>query len=147
MSKYDIACFSGPNDLTVKKSEIMSIFNNGRYVEGTEKLFQTITIKLLTPRGSVLSDPDDGTELLNNLWLGKINRTNMRQHLSVALNDVLNYLRTNQQESDGPNEIVSRLDIKTIEIIDGTLIFNVTVVTNGGSSDLQIPVAMSENRN
>lgn len=108
--------------------------NGGLLIAGVQKMAQRYFITLLTPSGSVLHRPTQGTRLFTDAARG-VWRTELdvRQSFLSANTDALRQLRGLERATDPADERISRADLLGVQVEDGLARLRIRPVSAAGS--------------
>jgi hypothetical protein len=130
-TKYDIALFQGKLDGTVQTQKV------GGYRTKTAKLLQRCVNCLLQQRGSMMHDPEWGTDFLSDLWDGNLDEATIRPRFYVAARQLRAAIRATEKPTDDPDERLDDLNLAsfTIEGDSLQLTLEVKALSGATSSD------------
>lgn len=132
MTTYDLLIMQKVSENT---GQVNLEFGSPAYVcTGVQKALQTFLILLLTDRGSVASDPQRGTTLLQAVNAGFVRDENLlRAQFLFAVLDIREYVQLNLQNAPADEKFASAELLSWLTTGD-TLIMKVRVFTEAGDS-------------
>lgn len=126
--------------------ELVSPSNGGSIIAGIEKLVQKILITLLTPRGSKLHDPEDGTDFMIDAQRGLWRTTaDVEQSFYAARVDMRRLIVLDEVDTDPADERYGEVTLTDIVLAGDRVTLGVTVTSAAGLSrqilaPIQVPL-------
>ena len=100
---------------------------------GPVEAVQKFVVRLFTRRGSVLADPDRGTDLMRLLRTGKLrSEAELSMAFNSAAHDVLLSLAYDQGSGGDPDELPVSAQLLGVDISPDAVRFSVSIMTAAG---------------
>lgn len=143
---FDVLALRSPSPTSLSLVS-QSLFNDGLDMggdvcTGIVKLAQWFLIQLLTPQGSKLYDPLDGTTFISKLIAGQLRTdTDVQMAFGFAVGQITTRARQLQTDATPLDEQFGTATLTQVQIAPGTLTLNITMTSQAGSSwTLIVPI-------
>jgi phage baseplate assembly protein W len=128
---HDLALFQGPLDGSVQEQKLAG------FRAKTAILLQRVINCLLTPRGSMMHDPDWGTDFLPNLWDANIDESSIRGRFYIAARQARSAIRQYETDDMDVDERLDDIELESFAINGDQLelVINVRALSGAVSTE------------
>ena len=105
---------------------------NGQPVTAEDRLAQRFILELMTDRGSILYEPERGTDFIKTLSIGLMNTWEIIGAFSSALLIIRRNLTAEESDSDPANERFAGASLQNVEFADDKVFLEINIASQAG---------------
>jgi hypothetical protein len=110
---------------------------------GVQKLAQKIISLLLTAKGSVIGDPNRGTDFLSDLYSGRLQTaTDVGVSFGAAVLDITNQINVVATDSTPNDEIIESITIQSLSLAEDRLSITMQLQTADIARKVILPISI-----